>query len=178
MKKYILKKDDKVVGTFDTKNEAQTYVINKTDEGEDVFGYTISEEEVLDICSRVKTYADACRIIGVEPINEEEFKAKGFRDDEIARRKLETITAALNDGWKPNFNDTVEYKYFPYFFIEPSKSYSAHAKLSSAFTYYSTTETTAGIGSRLCFNTAAKARHAGNTFTELYATILIENYNL
>ena len=176
MKKFILKKDGNVLGSFDTKDEAQAYVIDKAEEGEDVFSYTVSEEEVVDICSKVKTYADACSILGVEPINEEELKAKGFRDDEIARRKLETITAALNEGWKPNFNDTDEYKYYPYFYIEPSKSLGADAGLSFAYTPYAASITVAFIGSRLCFNTSAKARHAGNTFTDLYAAILVENF--
>ena len=31
--------------------------------------------------------------------------------DEIARRKLETIAAALNEGWKPDWNNTDQYKY-------------------------------------------------------------------
>lgn len=37
-------------------------------------------------------------------------------------------------------------------------------------------DTTAYIGSRLCFKNAVVARYAANQFTELYALILVENY--
>jgi hypothetical protein len=176
MIKFILKKDGKVLGSFDNKEEAQDYVIEKAEEGEDVFSYTVSEEEVKDIRCKVKTYEDACSILGVEPINEEELKANGFREDEIARRKLEAITEALNEGWKPSWNDTEEYKYYPWFYIEPNKHYGAAAGLSCAYTSYAASAAYAYIGSRLCFKTSKLAKHAADTFTELYEKILVETF--
>lgn len=52
-----------------------------------------------DITKRVKTYADACAVLGIEPMNETVLAKLGFTKDEIAYRKLKTIAEALNEGW-------------------------------------------------------------------------------
>lgn len=106
-------------------------------------------------------------------------KAQGFRPDEIARRQLETITEALNEGWKPNWADTDEYKYYPWFYIEVSEvqtegTCGATAGLSCAYTDDAASDSSANVGSRLCFHDRETARYAGRTFTDLYAQILIE----
>lgn len=125
-----------------------------------------------DITKRVKSYADACAVLGIEPMNEEVLVKLGFTGEEIARRKVGTIAEALNEGWVPNWNDTDEYKYYPYFYIEPN-NFSASAGLSYASTANALTNAAASIGSRLCFKTSELARYAGKTFTELYTQILI-----
>lgn len=55
-----------------------------------------------DITKRVKTYADACAVLGIEPMNETVLAKLGFTKDEIAYRKLKTIAEALNEGWRPD----------------------------------------------------------------------------
>lgn len=112
--------------------------------------------------------------MGVEPINEQNAKAQGFRPDEIARRKLETIAAALNEGWKPDWNNTDQYKYYPYFYIQENAKGKGSAGLSYAFANRTASYTSAAIGSRLCFYASRLARYAGNQFTDLYEQILIE----
>ena len=106
-------------------------------------------------------------------------KAQGFRPDEIARRQLETITEALNEGWKPNWADTDEYMFYPWFYIGVSEvqtegTNGANAGLSCANSDHAATYTNAYVGSRLCFHDRKTARYAGRTFTDLYAQILIE----
>lgn len=174
-----------LVDRFDTKKEASDCVASIVD-GEDdvtVFDFTTEEQEYTDIIERVKSYADACDVLGVPQLDEEAMLSVGFRPDEIARRKLETITAALNKGWKPNFNDTDEYKYYPWFYINPGKGkdpdgnpYGAYAGLSYAYTYNAASATYSNFGSRLCFHDRRTAYYAGNTFTDLYAAILVENF--
>ncbi len=132
----------------------------------------VTAAEPKDITKRVKSYADACAVLGIEPMNEEVLVKLGFTGEEIARRKVGTIAEALNEGWVPNWNDTDEYKYYPYFYIEPN-AYGAAAGLSCAYTYNAASTTAATIGSRLCFKTSALARYAGKTFTELYTQSLI-----
>lgn len=132
----------------------------------------VTAAEPKDITKRVKSYADACAVLGIEPMNEEVLVKLGFTGEEIARRKVGTITEALNEGWVPNWNDTDEYKYYPYFYIEPN-NYGASAGLSYAATHYALTAAYARLGSRLCFKTSALARYAGETFTELYTQFLI-----
>ena len=106
-------------------------------------------------------------------MTEERIKALELRPDEVARKKLEVITAALNEGWSPDWNNTNEYKYYPYFYIEPRK-HGALAGLSFAYTTNAASNTGADIGSRLCFHEPDAARYAGRTFTELYEQLLLQ----
>lgn len=167
--------NENLQGRYDNVEEAQDTVKKLTeDEGNgSIFDYFYKEEDYEEITDRVKTYEDACKVLGVEPINEQNAKAQGFRSDEIARRKLETIAAALNEGWKPDWNNTDQYKYYPYFYIQENAK-GAHAGLSCASSYNAATYTNAIIGSRLCFYASRLARYAGNQFTDLYEQILIE----
>lgn len=168
--------NENLQGRYDNVEEAQDTVKKLTeDEGNgSIFDYFYKEEDYEEITDRVKTYEDACKVLGVEPINEQNAKAQGFRSDEIARRKLETIAAALNEGWKPDWNNTDQYKYYPYFYIQENAKGKGSAGLSYAATYYAASSTCASIGSRLCFYASRLARYASNQFTDLYEQILIE----
>lgn len=182
MKKFRVQDKSKrdgrnIVGTYDSLQEANDAAKDYIFENDDVriFDLAVVEIEVADPYGHVKSYEDACRVLGVEPVDEQAMAAAGFRADEIARRKLETITAALNDGWKPDWNDTDQTKYVPWFWIKPRPGHT-NAGLACASTYYAPSSTFANFGSRLCFKNAAVARYAANQFTELYALILVENY--
>lgn len=168
--------NENLQGRYDNVEEAQDTVKKLTeDEGNgSIFDYFYKEEDYEEITDRVKTYEDACKVLGVEPINEQNAKAQGFRSDEIARRKLETIAAALNEGWKPDWNNTDQYKYYPYFYIQENAKGKGSAGLSFVATYHTAPSTDANIGSRLCFYASRLARYAGNQFTDLYEQILIE----
>lgn len=168
--------NENLQGRYDNVEEAQDTVKKLTeDEGNgSIFDYFYKEEDYEEITDRVKTYEDACKVLGVEPINEQNAKAQGFRSDEIARRKLETIAAALNEGWKPDWNNTDQYKYYPYFYIQENAKGKGSAGLSYASTTYAAASTTAAIGSLLCFYASRLAWYAGNQFTDLYEQILIE----
>jgi len=174
--------NETLVGRYDSRADAQEKVMEMV-EGDNVsvFNFHVEEREYTDITSCVKSYADACKVLGIEPMDEDGMKAQGFRKDEIARRKLETITEALNEGWKPNWADTDEYKYYPWFYIEVDKeqaedgnTYGANAGLSFSYASDSAANTDTYFGSRLCFHDRDTARYAGRTFTDLYAQILIE----
>ena len=89
-----------------------------------------------NIMERVKTYEDACEVLGIEPKDfgamrfvevdsEGEMKSREvlkFMPDEIAYFKLKTIAAALNEGWKPKF-DGEERRWYPYFYIYTKEEY-------------------------------------------------------
>lgn len=173
--------NETLVGRYDSKADAQEKVMDMVEEDSvSVFNFRIEEREYEDITNRVKSYADACKVLCIEPMDEDSMKAQGFRPDEIARRQLETITEALNEGWKPNWADTDEYKFYPWFYIEVSEVQTegapngASAGLSCACTNGAAARANADIGSRLCFHDRETARYAGRTFTDLYAQILIE----
>ena len=183
MKKVKLFKKEKsedvltFVGIYDDKYTAKQKVLELVeDEDEDdedaatIFDFLIEE---IEVAPRVKSYEEACERVGVEPLTEERIKALELRPDEVARKKLEVITAALNEGWSPDWNNTNEYKYYPYFYIEPRK-HGASAGLSYAGTNYAASATSAYLGSRLCFHEPDAARYAGRTFTELYEQLLLQ----
>lgn len=80
-----------------------------------------------DITKRVKTYADACAVLGIEPMNETVLAKLGFTKDEIAYRKLKTIAEALNEGWRPDWANSNEYKYWPWFVYNPASAGFSYA---------------------------------------------------
>ena len=122
-----------------------------------------------DITLRVKTYADACAVLGVEPVNDEVLANLGFTKDEIAYRKLKTIAEALNEGWVADFSDSSTYKYWPWFVY-----CGANAGLSYANTPYAASNSDAYIGSRLCYKTRKLAAFAGSQFIDLYNDFLLK----
>lgn len=112
---------------------------------------------------KITSYEDACRVLNIQPINEEVFNIFPKEDQRsmLAYHKLTVITRALNNGWKPNWDDQNEWKYYPLFRY-------VNAGLSFAYTYSAATATLALIGSRLCFPTSALAKYAAEHFADLY----------
>lgn len=128
----------------------------------------VAKTNPKDITKRVKNYADACAVLGVEPIVDEVLQKLGFTKDEIAYRKLKTIAEALNEGWRPDWTNSNEYKYWPWFV------YNQHsAGFGCVHTNLAATNASATIGSRLCFKTRELAAYAGNTFEGLYNDFLL-----
>lgn len=172
-----------LVGTYKNKLAAEQEVLAITEDNNELDEDDVDSEDAVTVfdfyteeveeAPRVKSYEEACERVGVEPLTEERIKALELRPDEVARKKLEVITAALNEGWSPDWNNTDEYKYYPYFYIEPRK-HGASAGLSSANAVHAASYTPAYIGSRLCFHEPDAARYAGRTFTELYEQLLLQ----
>ena len=172
-----------LVGTYKNKLAAEQEVLAITEDNNELDEDDVDNEDAVTVfdfyteevedAPRVTSYEEACERVGVEPLTEERIKALELRPDEVARKKLEVITAALNEGWSPDWNNTDEYKYYPYFYIEPRK-YGAAAGLSYAHTHNAASYTDANIGSRLCFHEPDAARYAGRTFTELYEQLLLQ----
>jgi len=129
---------------------------------EDTFGKEFFSAKITD---RIKTYEDACSELGVQPIDEAKMKQIGFTDDEITYRKIKTITQALNEGWKCDWNDSNQYKWYPWF------------KMSSGGfvfcdTYCDYSRASAGNASRLCFSSDEIATYAGKQFLQLYSDFI------
>lgn len=172
-----------LVGTYKNKLAAEQEVLAITEDNNELDEDDVDSEDAVTVfdffteevedAPRVTSYEEACERVGVEPLTEERIKALELRPDEVARKKLEVITAALNEGWSPDWNNTSEYKYYPYFYIEP-RNLGAITGLSCANTLYSASVTNASIGSRLCFHEPDAARYAGRTFTELYEQLLLQ----
>ena len=107
--------------------------------------------------------------------------------DLIAYLKLRIITAALNEGWEPQFTQDEE-RWYPWFFLytdeelaEKSDEWKRDrhlttmqyhrgewAGLASASSAFAPSNTTAYFGSRLCFKSDTLAEYAGKTFIDLW----------
>ena len=112
----------------------------------------------------IKSYEDACKVLGIQPISENAVAAfpKEDRKSMLAYHKLTIIARAINGGWKPDWSDRTQYKYYPIFYYE-------NAGLSCAHTHYAAASSAnAYIGSRLCFQTEAMSDYAAATFADLY----------
>ncbi len=70
------------------------------------------------------------------------------------------VCIAYNEGWIPDWNNTNEYKYFPYFKMGSS---SGVGFSSVDYDYW---VTNSNVGSRLCFKSADLAKHAGKLFEQ------------
>ncbi|GAB1358554.1 hypothetical protein MASR1M31_03320 [Porphyromonadaceae bacterium] len=119
------------------------------------------------ITDRVKSYEDACSELGITPIDESQMLANGFTKDEIAYRKLKTITQALNEGWVADWTDPSQEKWIPWFYMHGSSGFVFDDA------YYGCSVAGAGDGSRLCFKDEKTATCAGKQFVDLYKEFIL-----
>lgn len=137
---------------------------------------------------KIKTYEDACRVLGVE---KRDFI--GMERDEIAYIKLKTIAKSLNGEWKPDFTNRMQYKYRPWFWLSPRKksdamnetdrkrvvffSESAHGGTPYDFlyagTFYAESLAYADICSHLCFKNKEISDYVGRNFLEIWRDYIL-----
>lgn len=134
----------------------------------DLFGKQVALYD--NITDRVKSFEDACQVLGIST-NVPEVKGLPRKHQKaiIANYKLIVIAEALNEGWKPNWQDSDEYKYYPWFDM------SNPAGVGYSNTYYTASHTAANIGSRLCLKNRELAIYFGQTFTDLFNDSLLLN---
>jgi hypothetical protein len=117
------------------------------------------------ITDRVKTFEDALDEADEETkrryqetINDDD------TPDECAFKKLKLIIKVINEGWSPNWEDTNEKKWYPWF------------KVSSGFGFsdsdYFCTSAGTNVGSRLCFSSEEKSDYVAQQFIDLYKEFL------
>ena len=117
------------------------------------------------IIERIKSIDDAINELG-----EEDEDVKALRVIEnlsipkhiISQLQSIIIAKALNEVWVPDWNDSSQYKYFPYFDMESS---SAGGFVCND---YGSRGTYAAVGSRLCFKSRELAEYAGKQFIEIH----------
>ena len=110
---------------------------------------------------QIKTYEDALKVLG-----REDFSRENLYPREIARRKLEIIIEALNEGWKPDWENYSQLKWYPYF-------YRSSAGLGYSYSTNSPTYATANFGVRLCCKSEEIADYVGQQFLYLYKEMLL-----
>ena len=158
------------------------------------------EEQKKDerpITERVKTFEDACKELGEDHKLVQQFKAiqEAIAEDKEATAyfKLGIITAALNEGWEPDFTNDDEYRYYPYLCLWTKEEledkdeawkddhnlqlwigvgtsyYGALCGLAVAYSRYAWSYAAATLSARLAHKTEELAIYSGKQFTELWA---------
>lgn len=134
---------------------------------EDTFGREFFSRAITD---RVKSYEDACAVLGIDPHGSmpdtSECPAEGRRAY-IAFHKLVVIIRALNEGWRPDWAGTDQPKWFLWWYTE------GNAGLAYAASYRAPSPAAAILGSHLCFKSEALANYAAKTFKSLYEDYLL-----
>jgi len=118
-----MKKDldmQRVIREYDAANEDTKKVL------EGIFGKETFQRKITD---RVKTYQDACEVLGIEPVldgpvsmswpgiaGQQEEATVELPRNVKAMLKLEVICEALNEGWKPCFDGNT-WHYWPWFWL-------------------------------------------------------------
>lgn len=111
----------------------------------------------LKITERIKTFADACEFPGIDPVDVYDSSEDS---DVIAYKKLKVVVRALNEGWEPNWNDSNQRKWYPWWYMN-----QPGFRLYGVFYGY----TYSRVGSRLVFKTEELAKHAAEYFSGLYS---------
>lgn len=151
-------------------------------------------KEKKPVTERVKTFDDACKELGIdaEAIQQQWQDAGITMLDEVAYQKLRIITAALNEGWEPEFKED-EYRYYPYCILYTkaeieqkddewkdehnlqlwrgggASSDGANCGLAFAVSNYAWSSADADVSARLAHKTEELAIYSGKQFTELWA---------
>jgi hypothetical protein len=131
--------------------------------------FGMKTEKKGGVMSRIKTFEDACEELGIEP--NEFFQGSidnGLMNDIksiVAYSQLIIICRALNEGWTPDWTNSDQNKYCPYFIKKvPGFGFSG----TDCDGWYSF----ACVGSRLCFKNCELAEYAGKQFESIYNDFL------
>ena len=157
---------------------------------------TLVDEKPQDVTERIKTFEDALNELEVRAANGDNTAKMLYddwhnvttdSDDLIAYLQLRIITAALNEGWEPQFTKGERRWYFWYDLItkEQYDKLSAEDKsrvvgrggdyanadygLVVSNARYASSVSFSVLGSRLAFKSEKLAAYAGRQFAEIYA---------
>lgn len=116
--------------------------------------------EPSKITDRIKTLADLFEAEGLSGSDfYEECANLDLPKDEIAYRLLKLIVEVLNEGWVPNWNDSSERKWRPYFYLDTPGFRFDGAGFVHGYSC---------VSSRLCFKSEELALYAAKTFLDVY----------
>lgn len=158
---------------------------------------TLVEDKPKDVTERIKTVNDAARELGednifVKQLAEAECNEELDAPDLLAYLKLRVITAALNEGWAPQFTED-EWRWYPWFRLLTKEDYdnlseedngrvvgrahysaNAYGGLVYANANYVSSYSDADVGSRLVFKTQELAEYAGKQFIDIWADFVFK----
>lgn len=150
------------------KKNAITAYVKADASGKKLLADLLGEKNfLLKATERIKTFEDACEDQGVKPEDVLPFEnpADDHQEALNAAAKLFIIAKALNGDWKADFNNSSQYKYYPWFTPGSGSGLSFHDVA------YWVTDTYAGI--RLCYKDRETASYAGKQFIDIYNKFLL-----
>ena len=111
--------------------------------------------------TKIKSFEDACKILNLDSslLPDVSMISETLRKFIVATYKLTIIAQALNSGWEPDWDNSSEWKYAPYFRMSGS-GFSCLDCVNG--------DSNSDLGSRLCFKSREIAKYAGEQFTDLY----------
>lgn len=125
------------------------------------------EKKVITDFKDIQSFAIACEVCGT---TEDEFNQRfnniGLDIDTINYEKAKIVCKAINQGWKADYNDTNQKKWFPVFQV-----LSSGFGFSDSYSYY--VFTYAYSGSRLCLKDEARSDFAGTQFSEIFEKLIL-----
>lgn len=150
---------------------------------------TLVDEKPQDVTERIKTFDDAVRELGEHHPLVKEWAVFGQNSspDLEAYLRLRIITAALNEGWEPQFTKDERRWYFWYDLITKEQYYKlssedkirvvcrggSYAGAVSGLVYsgafHASSHSGTHYGSRLAFKSEKLAVYAGRQFAGIYA---------
>jgi hypothetical protein len=124
----------------------------------------------------IKTVEDACKKTGYDlsKFPADAVLGTKFGRPLIAINKLMIVTEAVNNGWKPNWNNQSEYKYFPWHWLQKDASHPSGFGFSGSDCDNASAST--GLGSLLCCDTAEKAMYIAEQFKKEWEDFLLGLY--
>jgi len=117
----------------------------------------------LDI--RIKDYSDIIDELKIKEltINDFGFLPENQRIKLFASHKIQNIVDVINEGWVPNFNDSTERKYYPYFIKKNGVwGFGFSDYRDSAYSY----------GMVGLYQTEEKSNFVGKKFLDIYSDYL------
>ena len=117
----------------------------------------------------IKTFLEACKKLKLDPkkvLPVVKSMPLEMQKPQLAYTKLVIIAAALNDGREPNWDNTNEWKYWPWFWMDkPGFRFGASDCSLSG--------TDSAGGSRLCFRTRELSDYAAKKFLPLWKDLMV-----
>lgn len=123
--------------------------------------------------TQIKTWQEAFKAKGLDPkaLPDVSMIPKEYQKPVIAQYKLNVVADVLNDGWKPDYTDRNQWKYYPWFEVKADDKSRSGSGLSFYVVDGWSTGTAAGV--RLCFKDRKTATYAGKQFIKLYEDLYL-----
>ena len=118
----------------------------------------------MEITEKIKTYEDALKETGRPDVPDMSAFPEDMRKHFTALYKMVVIVEALNEGWKPDWNNTNERKCFPWFWMSPSSF-----AFNDSVCVYEYAD--AGSGYRLRLKSYELADYCGKQFEDIWKDI-------